>query len=141
MNFLNYRDNRPTYWLWLGIFAALGVLMAFVLEKQAGYVSEFVLAIICVPRMHDIGKSGKIIAALLAIYFVVAFGLVFLIDINSYLIAFGVINVIIAGLLIWLGIIPGQEEANAYGNPPCNGVSFKKHISQNQKGRPKRPDR
>jgi uncharacterized membrane protein YhaH (DUF805 family) len=126
MSFWNYRYNRPTYWLLLAIYAAFSFLMAFVLEKQSGYVSEFVLAIICVPRMHDIGKSGKIIAALLAIYFVIAFGLIFLIDIDSTLIALGVINIIITGLLIWLGIIPGQEEANEYGNPPYSGVSFKK---------------
>lgn len=126
MNFLNYRYNRPTYWMLLAIFAAFSIFMAFVLEKQAGYVSEFVVAIICVPRMHDIGKSGKIIAALLVTYFIVAIGSIFLIDIDSFLIAFGVINVFIAGLLIWLGIIPGQEEANNYGNPPPGGVSFKK---------------
>lgn len=126
MNFLNYRYNRLTYWLSLAMFAALSFLMAFVLEKQAGYVSEFLLAIICVPRMHDIGKSGKIVMGILAVYFVVSLGLIFLTDIDSALMALGVINIIIAGLLIWLGIIPGQPETSEYGNPPPNGVSFKK---------------
>ena len=87
MKFLKTRMNRSTYWMCLGVVVALALFSAFVLEKKSGYVSEVILALVCVPRMHDIGKSGWVVAGVLFAYLIAVFSLVGALDLPSNLFA------------------------------------------------------
>lgn len=130
MKFLKTRMNRSTYWMCLGLVVALALFSAFVLEKKSGYVSEVILALVCVPRMHDIGKSGWVVAGVLFAYLIAVFSLVGALDLDTAQISLGVLNLVITGLLVWLGALPGQSVANAYGEPPQPGISFRKPEPQ-----------
>jgi uncharacterized membrane protein YhaH (DUF805 family) len=37
----------------------------------------------------------------------------------------GVFVVVVAGLMIWLGCVPGQPFANRFGEPPASGFLWK----------------
>ena len=117
------RINRASYWLALGgivlILTVIGMLGA-----KHGAVSEVLLIFLCVPRLHDIGKSGWFV--LIGILVELA-GLI--IGISFFTLAevpaiLGVPAIIIVGLLIWLGSIPGNPKANRWGEPPAPGLSF-----------------
>ena len=109
----------------LGLILAFALFSAFVLEKKSGYVSEVVLVLLCVPRIHDLGKSGWIVGGILFAYVVFVFSLVGVLDLDTAQIALGVLNLVITGLLVWLGVLPGQTFANAYGEPPGPGIDFR----------------
>jgi len=125
MKFHDSRLNRATYWGCLGLILAFALFSAFVLEKRFGYVNEGILAFLCVPRMHDIGRSGWIVAGVLVAYVVSVFSLVGALDLDSAQIALGILNLVITGLLIWLGVLAGQATANKYGDPPRSGIDFR----------------
>ena len=114
---MRYRANRATYWLGLGILLAMTFAFRYLSNKPFA-VSEGIIAVFCVPRLHDIGKSGWIALGFLALEFV----LLFASDANTMVMGIYVLAMI--GLLIWLGCIPGDEEANKWGDPPKPGFSF-----------------
>ena len=117
--------NRATYWACLAILLAWALFAAFVLEKKSGYVSEVILAYICVGRMHDIGKSAWIVGGILIAYIVGAFWLIFNVDQDTALITLGIVNIFVSGLLILLGVLRGENGANRYGEQPDFGVNFR----------------
>jgi uncharacterized membrane protein YhaH (DUF805 family) len=119
------RINRASYWLTLG-----GVVLILAVLRIAGAkhiaVSEVVLIFVCVPRLHDIGKSGWFV--LIGIFVELAsliIGLSFFTRAEVPAI-FGVAGIIIIGLLIWLGTIRGELNVNQWGEPPAPGLSFKR---------------
>jgi uncharacterized membrane protein YhaH (DUF805 family) len=124
MGFLQGRTNRATYWFSLGIVAVLLAIIALVFRGPAK-VSEFVLIMVCVPRLHDIGRSGWIAAAVVLAEIGVAIGGVFVFPVESFFAAMGVVVLLIAGLLIWLGTIPGEPLANRFGEQPAPGIGFR----------------
>ena len=130
MKFLGTRMNRATYWMCLGSIVVLALFLTFALEKKSGYVSEVILVLMCVPRMHDLGRSGWIICGIFSAYLLLVVTLVSALDLETAQISLGIINLVITGLLLWLGIIPGQPAANSYGEPPKPGISFGKPKPQ-----------
>ena len=136
MLFRKYRINRSTYWAGFGFLVAWVLFAIFVLHKEKGYVSEVVIALICIPRLHDIGRSGWIVAGGLLAYFVVVFGIVLNLDLDTALIVLGIVNIGLTGLLIYLGTIPGDTAANAYGDPPAPGIQFRRNgtIAKSREG-------
>jgi uncharacterized membrane protein YhaH (DUF805 family) len=126
MAFLKTRMNRTTYWTCMVLVFALGLFTAFVLEKKSGYVSEVILVLICLPRIHDLGKSGWIIGGTLIAYLIIVISIVSTLDLDTAQIWLGTLNLFIVAMLIWLGMLPGQPIANAYGEPTQPGISFRK---------------
>lgn len=121
MKFLKGRTNRAMYWLCVGIVVAFAVVMAFARPGGPG-VSEFVLIIVCIPRLHDIGRSGWWVLAGLAVEVAGVFGGLFLFPAQALLVM-GAMNVVLFGFLVWLGALPGQPFDNRFGPPPPPGLS------------------
>ncbi len=124
MGFLRGRTNRATYWLSLGVVAALIAITVLVFHAQAK-VSEILLIMVCVPRLHDIGRSGWIAGGvLIAEVAAIVLAALLLHDEDGIYVVGGVAALIIGGLLIWLGCIPGEKVSNAYGGPPGARIGF-----------------
>ena len=125
MRALNGRMNRPIYWLTLGIVAALYAIINMMSSKQVA-VSEVALVFLCVPRLHDIGKSGWFVLVGVAIETAaLVLGYSFFSLEVAKTIA-GIAVLVIAGLLIWLGIQRGDPNSNQWGEPPAPGLHFKR---------------
>jgi uncharacterized membrane protein YhaH (DUF805 family) len=121
MSVFEGRMNRASYWASLVIVLVMLAALSFAFKTQFK-LQEVVLAFFCVPRLHDIGKSGW--------YFMVGFALELagVIVSASFLhgsdveLGMGLTVIGVAGLLIWLGCISGQAKANEFGDPPLPGV-------------------
>lgn len=128
MGFLKGRTNRATYWLSLGVIAVLIAIVALVFHTQVK-VSEILLVWVCVPRLHDIGRSGWIAVGVFLAEIVVIVGAAFTLkEVESVEILGGVVVLVIAGLLIWLGCIPGDRVSNVYGGQPRPGIGFDRNA-------------
>ncbi|MBO9560357.1 MAG: DUF805 domain-containing protein [Caulobacter sp.] len=124
MGFLRGRTNRATYWLSLGVVATLIAITALVFHQPVK-VSEILLIIVCVPRLHDIGRSGWIAGGVfIAEIVAIILAALLLHDEDGIYAVGGVAALIIGGLLIWLGCIPSDKVSNAYGGPPKPGIGF-----------------
>ena len=84
------------------------------------------MVLIGVPRLHDIGRSGWIVGGAILAEAVVILTVAVVASIDTLMIAGGLIFFAIVGLGIWLGTIPGQSEANQWGDPPGPGIRFKR---------------
>ena len=125
MGFLSGRTNRPTYWLSLGVVVAIIGIGALVFHAQAK-VSEIILIMVCVPRLHDIGRSGWVAVGVVLAEIVVLLGAVMLnVDDETFELLAGLTVLVIAGLLIWLGCIPSDKVSNRFGYEPTPGIGFR----------------
>jgi uncharacterized membrane protein YhaH (DUF805 family) len=117
--------NRPTYWLCYLLFMAVVSVLAY-LGKLTGVMEAAMLGL-GVPRLHDIGRSGWIVVGVIGIETAVIFGVAATgASVDAVLITAGVIFLVIASLGVWLGLIPGQAEANKWGEPPLPGIQLRK---------------
>jgi len=117
------RMNRATYWLCLGItLAAVAIMSVFGIRPPR--VGEAMLILMCVPRLHDLGKSGwwvLIPIGIELITLVVAFAAFSTED--AYVLFSGVFLGVV-GYIVVLGMIPGQRHANRFGEPPKSPFPF-----------------
>jgi uncharacterized membrane protein YhaH (DUF805 family) len=90
-------------------------------------VFELLLGIICIPRMHDMGWSGRWIFLPLAVLMA---GSIWagasVTNPDQVLIVAYTATAMLFALMIWLGCLKGQPDWNEYGNPPPAGLSFKR---------------
>ena len=129
MGFMKGRTNRATYWLSLGVIGVLLAITVLVFHTEVR-VGEILLIWICVPRLHDIGRSGWIAGGGLLAEIALAIGAVVLFhDPDTAAAALGVVTLVIAALLIWLGCIPGNRSANKFGEPPASGIGIRPKSS------------
>ena len=123
------RINRATYTLGLGTVIVLYALMVAFLAKPPG-VGEVLAAFLTIPRLHDIGKSGWWFGAGIAGELAaVGTGVVIATrtgNDQAILVAGGLYVIFALGLMIWLGCIKGDPQANRYGEPPAPGLSWKR---------------
>ena len=124
--YLQGRTNRITYLFAVVIIAVLyGLLLA--LLKDPPKVSEVVIVIVAVPRIHDLGRSGW--------WLLVPFG----VEVAALVVAiaarlpeqevyvlFGAVAALILVVIVSLGLIPGQTNANRFGEAPPPGLQFKR---------------
>ncbi len=122
------RTNRATYWTAIAVIAAL-MIAATLWAGKPPQVGEIVLIFVGVPRLHDIGKSGWLVLWPLGLELVGGIGAIIFLPRETALQVVGLVMLIIAGLMIWLGCIPGQGSENRFGPPPASGI---------QLGRPKK---
>jgi uncharacterized membrane protein YhaH (DUF805 family) len=119
------RINRATYWLCLGL-----LLAAFVFASMVGLrpprIGEALLIVLCVPRLHDLGKSGWWVLIPLAIELVAAVAAIAALSLEDAYIVFGGVFLAMAGFVVVLGLIPGQPHANRFGEPPKSGFPSKR---------------
>jgi len=116
------RINRSWYWLALGLLAVIYLALNLAAYKQVP-VSEVALIFLCVPRLHDIGKSGWFVLIGIGTELLgIAIGFAFF-SLGGIL---GSAALVIVGLLVWLGAIPGDPNPNAWGEPPLPGLQWRR---------------
>ncbi|MBX7533460.1 DUF805 domain-containing protein [Qipengyuania sp. 1XM1-15A] len=126
---IGYRINRPTYWAnLLGIIALLAALIYFDIigESNGSGAIVVVFAILAGTRLHDIGISAKyalagaVVHSILGVFLIVAKGL------EQALVPLGLLNLAFLVLLVWLGLVPGEKDANEWGPRPPDGINWKR---------------
>jgi uncharacterized membrane protein YhaH (DUF805 family) len=125
MNFLRGRLNRATYWLVLGLILLAAAVLEIVFHQRTMLI-EGLLVVVCVPRLQDIGRPGwwAFGPFLFAVLGTIAG--IELLPLRAFMALNLCIDLVIGALLMWLGALPGQAQANAYGEPPVPGVAFKR---------------
>src|SRR5450432_3628944 len=107
MNFLKGRTNRAGYWVGLATIVVLVALLMRFAPSDA-HVSEAVLVILAIPRLHDIGRTGWWVLAGIGVE-VAGLVVVFLVlPPPLFLGGAGVVTLVILALMVWLGAIPGE---------------------------------
>ena len=115
------RSNRATYWASLALLVLISAVVA-ISFKTPPHVGEFILIIIAVPRLHDIGKSAWFVLWPVGLEILSIAAALVTLSSAAILEAMGFVTLIIASLIIWLGCIPGQNFNNRFGEPPASGV-------------------
>ena len=100
--FWSGRINRATYWVCVGLIVALYLLFNLISSKQTA-VSEVVLILVCVPRLHDIGKSGWWAGGFFLAEIVIAVISFATLPLKLATVPLGLFVVIVAGLMILAG--------------------------------------
>ena len=122
------RINRATYFLGLGLLVAIYAAVNALMTRPTA-VSEVVIVLLMVPRLHDIRRSGwwagamilgEIVAVGLAVWAATAMK-----NDEIILIVSGLFVMVALGLLVLLGCIRGQPGSNKWGVPPPPGLSLK----------------
>ena len=125
MTFLRGRMNRATYWLGLSVLVLLYAVLNFVSSKPVP-VSEVVIVFLCVPRLHDLGLSGWFVLAPIGLEIAaIVLGLA-LLPMDQVMVLLGAVTVLIGLGLLVLGALPGEPQANRFGDVPARGLQFKK---------------
>jgi uncharacterized membrane protein YhaH (DUF805 family) len=122
------RINRPTYFLGLAILVLAYGLMITFMTKPPG-MGEVMAVLLTVPRLHDIGKSawwafGVFVAEIVVLGVAAVFAAPAHLE-EVILMASGLFVFVVLGLMVWLGCIRGDQQANRYGEPPSPGLSVK----------------
>jgi len=117
--------NRATYWLGLGVLVLLYAVLNFVSSKPVP-VSEVVLVFLCVPRLHDLGLSGWFVLAPIGLEIAAAVLGFALLPMDQVMVLLGAVTVLIGLGLLVLGALPGEPQANRFGEVPTRGLQFKK---------------
>jgi len=118
---LQGRINRVSYWI--AIAAAAVVLVLFRLLDPKFSIPEYVILILCVPRLHDIGRTGWWAGGALIGELVLVAAL-FTTSADTILTAGGAYMFFVAVLMIVLGCLPGQPAENRFGPPPKRGLDW-----------------
>jgi len=125
MGYLKGRINRALYWGLIAVLVVLyGIVAALGLPPR---VSEVVLVIVGVPRLHDLGKTGWWML-LLVPWEAAQIATLWLAPETSIL-ALGGLNLLGLAALIGLGVARGQRVANRFGEPPGPGLGIKRAES------------
>ncbi len=130
MRYLQHRTNRKTYWLSVAVVFAIYLLLR-VFAPGSSAINEFVLVLVCVPRLHDVGLSGWWVVGPLVPEVLIAISMFTGVPTDIALALGGVLVMMIGGLMVWLGAIPGQPGENRYGLPPV-GFHFGKKPASDQ---------
>jgi len=118
------RFNRATYWALMGLALVLTALLIAVTGADLR-VPEYVWALLCIPRLHDIGKSGWFFLIAIAVEI---FGTVVSLSMlsgDAVVVGLGITALLVVAPMVLLGLIPGDPQANRYGPPPLPGVAFR----------------
>ena len=121
------RFNRATYWLCLCILVGAVALMSAV-GIRPPRVGEGMLVLMCVPRLHDLGKSGWWVLIPIGIELVTIVTAVAVLSPEDASIVFGAVFLAVAGFIVVLGLIPGQPHANRFGDPPKSPFAFRERA-------------
>jgi len=114
------RTNRAIYWLLIGIVGLLYTGVSIIFHAKLS-VSEVVLILIAIPRLHDIGRSGWLTLVPITIE-IVGMVAALPLPLETAKTVMGVLVLTIGALMIWVGVIPGQLSSNRFGEPPPPGL-------------------
>jgi uncharacterized membrane protein YhaH (DUF805 family) len=101
--------------------AILGLAIAFTIARHfdpKATIGEFLIVLVCVPRLHDIGRSGWWAGGAIAGEVVIMLALLAAThSMKATMIGMGLYVLVCAGLMVVLGLIPGQPGENRFGPP------------------------
>ncbi len=125
LGFLEGRSNRVDYWTSIAVLVALSVGFRLLFGGGGGVIQEFVLVMVAVPRLHDIGRSGWWAVAAFGIEWVGVSALVLVggdqwATNSLWILGYVVLCVVVLGA--WSGD-PGE---NRFGPRPPSGLSWSK---------------
>jgi uncharacterized membrane protein YhaH (DUF805 family) len=118
------RINRATYWLLLGSFAAFYIIISMI-GVRPPRIGEGLLIFLCVPRLHDLGKSGWWVVIPLALELGAVIVAIAAFSAEDAYVLLGGAVLVFAGFIVVLGLIPGQPQANRFGEPPKSIFAFR----------------
>jgi uncharacterized membrane protein YhaH (DUF805 family) len=121
------RMNRATYWLCLSIILAVVAVMSL-FGIRPPRIGEAMLILMCVPRLHDLGKSGWWILIPIGVELVTIITAVAVLSPEDASIVFGAVFLAITGAIVVLGLMPGQPHANRFGDPPKSPFAFRERA-------------
>ena len=121
MRAFDYRMNRVTYGVAMAALVGPYIILVNTMKRPPG--AEWLVAFIAVPRLHDIGRSGWWLLALF-LGEIVPIAIGWNGGEQGILIAGGLYVMFCMIVLAALGFIPGNEDANRWGEPPRAGVNF-----------------
>ena len=122
MGFLKGRTNRATYWMQVGlIVVTLWVMSLFI---PAARLQEVVLVFLCVPRLHDLGRSGWWVLAGIGVE-IAGIAAAFMLPSDWLEVGLVGATLLVFGMVIALGCVRGQSGPNRFGPPPKPGVQWK----------------
>jgi len=128
----NGRLSRGMYWFVLGITASMYLWVWIYLSINmigANHITgnAFILVALCVPRLHDMGKSGWFVLFVgVPILVAAMIGPYFSLD-GQNAIALLMVSAI-AGFVIMLGIVRSDPKPNRWGEPPDLGLAFRRSL-------------
>ncbi|MDG2531937.1 DUF805 domain-containing protein [Caulobacter endophyticus] len=128
MHLLKARLNRASYWVIVGVAIAAMLVASLVFRRQLPS-ALVVMLIAAIPRLHDLGRSGWWAGGVFIAVMALIFGGQYVLAPQALQNALGVVVLVLPGLLIGLGALPGQKADNAFGPPPPKGLSFKPVVS------------
>jgi uncharacterized membrane protein YhaH (DUF805 family) len=121
------RFNRATYWLCLCIIVGAVVIMAE-LGVRPPRIGEAMLILMCVPRLHDLGKSGWWVLIPLGLELVAIVVAITAFSAEDAYIPLAGAFLVVAGFIVVLGLIPGQPQANRFGEPAKSPFAFRERA-------------
>jgi uncharacterized membrane protein YhaH (DUF805 family) len=128
-NLLKGRYNRSVFWLGLGMLVVVAVGARLIFHSSHG-VSEVMIVLFAVPRLHDIGRSGWLVLWGIGIELAALILAVIFLPMVLFPLALGLAGLVIAGLLIWLGCIKGDPGHNRFGQPPAPGLGSRRNPAR-----------
>jgi uncharacterized membrane protein YhaH (DUF805 family) len=121
------RMNRATYWLCLTIIlTVVGIMSAFGVRPPR--VGEAMLILMCAPRLHDLGRSGWWVLIPLGIEVVAVVAGVTVVPAEDTYVVFSGAFAVVAGFIVLLGLVPGDAQANRFGEPAKSPFAFRERA-------------
>jgi uncharacterized membrane protein YhaH (DUF805 family) len=121
------RMNRATYWLCLTVILAIVAVMSL-FGIRPPRIGEAMLILMCTPRLHDLGRSGWWVLVPLGIELVAIIGAIALVPAEDAQVVFGAALLVVVGFIVLLGLIPGDAQANRFGDPPKSPFAFQERA-------------
>jgi uncharacterized membrane protein YhaH (DUF805 family) len=119
--------NRLTYLVWFAVFVIVVTILLQFTDRPGP--TEVLAALIVVPRLHDIGRSGWWYLVLIFAE-AVALAIGWQSGVDGILIAGGIFVMIALAVLMILGFIPGEPRENRWGVPPDFGFHFRRDTRE-----------
>jgi uncharacterized membrane protein YhaH (DUF805 family) len=114
---LRGRANRREYWVIVGVVLAISFALSFVVPEATSGAGAAAVTYAQIRRLHDLGRTGWWVAAILGLQIVVTLVLLLALGLSEDN------TLAIAGLLtlapiVLLGALPGQPLENRFGPAP-----------------------
>ena len=82
----------------------------------------------CVPRLHDLGKSGWWVLIPIGIELIAIVVAIAVFSPEGAYVVFSAVFLAVASFIVVLGLIPGQPHANRFGDPPKSPFAFRERA-------------
>ena len=117
------RINRTTYWLAVAVTVVVAIAVQFV-TRTPFQGANFMLLVVAVPRLHDIGRAGWWALVVLVLEFAAGMAIGKFLPPAQMMTGIGAIAVLVLALTILVGSVRGDAGPNRFGAQPADGISY-----------------